>query len=143
METPLRTRPVLGIDVGKRSHWACLVTAEGGNRPERPGREQGARPRRALPQSAERRPRGGGTGPQHRVVSVQEDCGLAPRNRQSGTSISSATASRQGNKRLKNLLIFSCNSLVRSDNRFDDFYRKCRDRGRRTARRSRQSRGGD
>ena len=30
METPSRTRPVLGIDVGKRSHWACLVTAEGG-----------------------------------------------------------------------------------------------------------------
>lgn len=28
METPLRTRPVLGIDVGKRSRWACLVTAE-------------------------------------------------------------------------------------------------------------------
>lgn len=56
-------------------------------------------------------------------------CGLAPRNRQSGTSISSVTASRQGNKRLKNLLIFSCNSLVRSDNRFGDFYRKCRDRG--------------
>lgn len=56
-------------------------------------------------------------------------CGLVPRNRQSGTSISSVTASRQGNKRLKNLLIFSCNSLVRSDNRFGDFYRKCRDRG--------------
>ena len=29
METPSRTRPVLGIDVGKRSHWACLLTAEG------------------------------------------------------------------------------------------------------------------
>lgn len=29
METPSRTRPVLGIDVGKRPHWACLVTAEG------------------------------------------------------------------------------------------------------------------
>lgn len=56
-------------------------------------------------------------------------CGLAPRNRQSGTSISSVTASRQGNKRLKNLLVFSCNSLVRSDNRFGDLYRKCRDRG--------------
>jgi transposase len=56
-------------------------------------------------------------------------CGLAPRNRQSGTSISSVTASRQGNKRLKNLLIFSCNSLARSDNRFGDFYRRCRDRG--------------
>jgi hypothetical protein len=29
METPSRTRPVLGIDVGKRSHWARLVAAEG------------------------------------------------------------------------------------------------------------------
>ena len=38
-------------------------------------------------------------------------CGLAPRNRRSGTSISSVCASRQGNKRLKNLLIFSCNCL--------------------------------
>lgn len=39
-------------------------------------------------------------------------CGLAPHNRQSETSISSVTASRQGNKRLKNLLIFSCNCLA-------------------------------
>ena len=38
-------------------------------------------------------------------------------------------ASRQGNKRLKNLLIFSCNSLVRSRNRFGDYYRRCRERG--------------
>jgi hypothetical protein len=29
MEMPSRTRPVLGIDAGKRSRWACLVTAEG------------------------------------------------------------------------------------------------------------------
>lgn len=29
-------------------------------------------------------------------------CGPAPRNRQSGTSISSVSASRQGNKRLRN-----------------------------------------
>lgn len=56
-------------------------------------------------------------------------CSVAPRNRQSGTSISSVCASRQGNKRLKNLLIFSCNSLVRSDNRFGEYYRRCRDRG--------------
>lgn len=56
-------------------------------------------------------------------------CGIAPRNRQSGTSISSVSASRQGNKRLKNLLIFSCNSLARSKNRFGDYYRRCRDRG--------------
>ena len=56
-------------------------------------------------------------------------CGIAPRNRRSGTSISSVSASRQGNKRLKNLLIFSCNSLVRSNNRFGDYYRSCRGRG--------------
>lgn len=56
-------------------------------------------------------------------------CGLAPRNRQSGTSISSVTASRQGNKRLKNLLIFSCNCLTRSDNRWGEYYARCRDRG--------------
>ena len=54
---------------------------------------------------------------------------LAPRNRQSGTSISSVSASRQGNKRLKNLLIFSCNSLTRSRGRFGEYYRKCRGRG--------------
>ena len=48
-------------------------------------------------------------------------CGVAPRNRRSGTSISSVGASRQGNKRLKNLLIFSCNSLVRSRSRFGDW----------------------
>lgn len=56
-------------------------------------------------------------------------CGLAPRNRQSGRSISSVSASRQGNKRLKNLLIFSCNSLVRSGDRFGEYYRACRARG--------------
>ena len=56
-------------------------------------------------------------------------CGIAPRNRQSGTSVSSVSASRQGNKRLKNLLIFSCNSLVRSKSRFGECYRGCRGRG--------------
>lgn len=56
-------------------------------------------------------------------------CGLAPRNRQSGTSISSVTASRQGNKRLKNLLIFSCNCLTRTEGRWGDYYARCRERG--------------
>lgn len=55
-------------------------------------------------------------------------CGIAPRNRQSGTSLSSVGASRQGNKRLKNLLIFSCNSLVRSKGRYGEYYRRCRER---------------
>ena len=56
-------------------------------------------------------------------------CGIAPKNRQSGTSILSVSASRSGNKRLKNLLIFSCNSLVRSKNYFGEYYRNCRKRG--------------
>lgn len=56
-------------------------------------------------------------------------CGLAPRNRRSDTSISSVSASRQGNKRLKNLLVFSCNCLARSRNRWGDYYARCRDRG--------------
>lgn len=56
-------------------------------------------------------------------------CGLAPRNRQPGTSISSVSTSRQGNKRLKNLLIFSRNCLARSRSRWGDYYARCRDRG--------------
>lgn len=56
-------------------------------------------------------------------------CGLAPRNRQSGTSISSVTASRQGNKRPENLLIISCNCLTRTEGRWGDYYTRCRERG--------------
>lgn len=56
-------------------------------------------------------------------------CGLAPRNRQSGTPISSVTASRQGNKRLKNLLVFSCNHLTRTEGRWGDYHARCRERG--------------
>ena len=55
-------------------------------------------------------------------------CGLAPRNRQSGTSISSVSASRQGNKRLKNLLIFSCNCLARTNGRWGEYYARRRAR---------------
>ena len=39
------------------------------------------------------------------------------------------TASRRGNRRLKNLLIFSCNSLVRSSGRFGEYYRSSRGGG--------------
>lgn len=56
-------------------------------------------------------------------------CGLAPRNRQSGTSISSVSASRQGNKRLKNPLIFSRNCLARTNGRWGEYYARCRTRG--------------
>jgi transposase len=55
--------------------------------------------------------------------------GLAPRNRQSGTSISSVTASRQGNKPLTNLLIYSCTSLIGRSNYYGEYYGACRARG--------------
>ena len=56
-------------------------------------------------------------------------CGLAPRNRQSGAPVSSVSASRQGNRRLKNLLVFSRNCPARTDGRWGECYVRCRDRG--------------
>lgn len=56
-------------------------------------------------------------------------CGIAPRARSSGTSVRSVRASRRGDARLKSLLIFSCNSLVRSSGRYGEYYRACRARG--------------
>lgn len=56
-------------------------------------------------------------------------CGIAPRVRSSGTSARSVRASRRGDARLKSLLIFSCNSLVRSSGRYGEYYRACRARG--------------
>ena len=56
-------------------------------------------------------------------------CGLAPANSQSGTTIDSASSSRSGNRQLKNLLIFSCNSLVGTRNRFGRYYDACASRG--------------
>lgn len=55
--------------------------------------------------------------------------GLAPSNRQSGTSPDSASSSKTGNKELKNPLVFSCNSLVGTDNEFGRYYDACRARG--------------
>ena len=56
-------------------------------------------------------------------------CGLVPRNRQSGTSLNSVSSSRQGNKQLKNLLIFSCSCLARGSGYYRKYYERCRDRG--------------
>ena len=56
-------------------------------------------------------------------------CGIAPRVRSSGTSVRSVRASSRGDARLKSLLIFSCNSLVRSSGRYGEYYRACRARG--------------
>ena len=55
--------------------------------------------------------------------------GLAPRNRQSGSSLNSSSPSRGGNRTLKNLLIYSCTSLVGTDNRYGRYYDACRARG--------------
>lgn len=56
-------------------------------------------------------------------------CGLAPSTQQSGTSISYDRGHRGGNKPLKNLLIFSCNSLSRSKGYYGEYMRKCLARG--------------
>ncbi len=56
-------------------------------------------------------------------------CGLAPCDRKSGTSIAQTRSSRANNKKLKGLLMFSCNSLVKSKDRFGCYYRACRERG--------------
>jgi transposase len=55
--------------------------------------------------------------------------GLAPKNRQSGKSISSVSASNMGNKALKNLLIFTCTSLIGKDNYYGNYYAACKQRG--------------
>lgn len=49
-------------------------------------------------------------------------CGVAPADSRSGTSVRSTSPQRGGNKQLKNLLIFSCNSLVSTQNRFGRYY---------------------
>lgn len=56
-------------------------------------------------------------------------CGVAPADSRSGTSIRSTSPQRGGNRQLKNLLIFSCNSLIGTDNRFGRYYDECRSRG--------------
>ncbi|QUC03386.1 IS110 family transposase [Atopobium sp. oral taxon 416] len=45
-------------------------------------------------------------------------CGLTPADHDSGSSIRSQKSAHKGNKILKNLLIFSCNSLVGTKKRF-------------------------
>lgn len=56
-------------------------------------------------------------------------CGLAPSTQQSGASINYDRGHRGGNKPLKNLLIFSCNSLARSKGYYGEYMRKCLARG--------------
>ena len=56
-------------------------------------------------------------------------CGIAPADSQSGTSARSTRPKRGGSKPLKNLLVFSCNSLIGTKNEFGRYYEKCRGRG--------------
>ena len=65
-------------------------------------------------------------GSHHELASY---CGVAPADSRSGTSVRSTSPQRGGNKQLKNLLIFSCNSLIGTDNRFGRYYDECRARG--------------
>lgn len=56
-------------------------------------------------------------------------CGIAPADSRSGTSARSTRPKRSGSKPLKNLLIFSCNSLIGTKNEFGRYYDECRGRG--------------
>ena len=56
-------------------------------------------------------------------------CGLAPSDSRSGTSIGSSRSSRAGSRQLKNLLMFSRNSLVGTRDRFGRHYDECVSRG--------------
>ena len=49
-------------------------------------------------------------------------CGLAPADSRSGTSIDHTSAARSGNKELKNLLIFTVNSLIGTKGHFGRYY---------------------
>lgn len=188
------TRPaaVLGLDVGKSSHWACLIDRDGEVLDSAPVRNREAEldalfasapagtlvvvdQFRNIGSLAVRRARAAGLGVAHlpglaasraaglfageatyaclltvpgigprtaAQLAVSVDigrfpdhdhlasyCGIAPRVRSSGTSVRSVRASRRGDARLKSLLIFSCNSLVRSSGRYGEYYRACRARG--------------
>ena len=56
-------------------------------------------------------------------------CGLTPKGTQSGATVSSSLASPEGNRCLKNLPMFTCLSLTRSENEFGRHCRACRARG--------------
>ena len=55
-------------------------------------------------------------------------CGIAPADSRSGTSARSTRPKRGGSKPLKNLLIFSCNSLIGTKNELGGYYDECRGR---------------
>ena len=56
-------------------------------------------------------------------------CGLAPADRRSGTSVRSVGPQRGGDRRLKDLLVYSCNSVAHRPGRYGDYYAACRARG--------------
>lgn len=158
--TSTRPAAVLGLDVGKSSHWACLIDRGGEVLASAPVRNrEAARISEALDEAGALEAETAallegdetyaclltvpGIGPRTAAqLAVSVDigrfpdhdhlasyCGIAPRVRSSGTSVRSVRASRRGDARLKSLLIFSCNSLVRSSGRYGEYYRACRARG--------------
>lgn len=185
------TRPaaVLGLDVGKSSHWACLIDRDGEVLDSAPVRNREAEldalfasapagtlvvvdQFRNIGSLAVRRARAAGLGVAYlpglaasraaglfageaktderdaaviartalgvpdslsgvpgRGEALEAARALSSQRDHSGTSVRSVRASRRGDARLKSLLIFSCNSLVRSSGRYGEYYRACRARG--------------
>ena len=156
------TRPaaVLGLDVGKSSHWACLVDRDGEVLASAPVRNREAEldalfasapagtlvvvdQFRNIGSLAVRRARAAGLGVAYlpglaasraaglfagEAKTDERDAAVIARTAL-GVPVRSVRASRRGDARLKSLLIFSCNSLVRSSGRYGEYYRACRARG--------------
>ena len=187
--TSTRPAAVLGLDVGKSSHWACLVDRDGEVLASAPVRNREAEldalfasapagtlvvvdQFRNIGSLAVRRARAAGLGVAYlpglaasraaglfageaktderdaaviartalgvpdslsgvpgRGEALEAARALSSQRDHSGTSVRSVRASRRGDARLKSLLIFSCNSLVRSSGRYGEYYRACRARG--------------
>ena len=125
MEATVRTRPVLGVDVGKQSHRCCLVTADGEvalNAPVANREHDIDELLASLP---------GGTlvvvdqvrNISSPVLKRAEAAGLE-RAYLPGIAMHGASKLFAGDAKTDER-----DALARSDNRFGDFYRKCRDRG--------------
>lgn len=113
------TRPaaVLGLDVGKSSHWACLIDRDGEVLDSAPVRNREAE-LDALFASA----------PAGTLVVVDQFRNIG------SLAVRRARAAGLGVAYLPGLaasraVIFSCNSLVRSSGRYGEYYRACRARG--------------
>lgn len=142
------TRPaaVLGLDVGKSSHWACLIDRDGEVLASAPVRNREAEldalfasapagtlvvvdQFRNIGSLAVRRARAAGLGVAYLPgLAASRAAGLFAGEAKTDER-DAAVIARTALGVPDSLLIFSCNSLVRSSGRYGEYYRACRARG--------------